>query len=517
MEFSEAVTCLCGEEWEAVRAGHATRRHEEILSALLPASRTAAGRMALGAAPGAIDALAAALADPLAYLQPIAALAVRLLRNLCARSTQNQQRAARAGVHDKVLDCIAARVADGRNRGGAESASLRRIQSKSHAADDPLDMLFFGFAVEFLCNFVTSNEANADLVWARAFPDLFFEILESGNKTLASAGAALLHNCIAITPERASDLVRIWSEPIGDRRSIAQYLVRKIHAAEGDGLDDDEEGDENAFDWAFMVIRRLVAGGLVEEVFDAVGPSLRSIVNHEQVSLSPYQMTLIGVLEAATSKAAESKESIHEFIIPEDSLLFFAKLQSVAWLQRDGSAFRLACNIVGSIILLNPVSMTPSPRMIEFKSQTTTSAVGALSNIFRKQNDPQTSSFTEDYSPAQVIGLRGAAVRLVGFAAEGDKDIQNLVRELGGLMPIISALSYEKDVTVNPYLREWAVIAVRSLCCGNQANADEIAKLELVDVQSNTAALKEAGLEAFIDPETGRPRVRVKSQTTDDE
>lgn len=529
MDFNSAVAHLCGEEWEATaRVG--TRLREDVLSALLPASRTEDGRLALGAAPGAIEAIARPLRDPLACLEPAGLLSARLLRNLCARSQPNQQRAAAAGAHLLVLECVRCRIeacnaiAAGGD-GGRVPAALRRIEGDEHegaVSGGRLRLPFFSAAVEFLCNFATCNPANANLVWDRAFPELFFEILECDNAAACAAGAALLHNCIAATPERASDVVRIWAEGDGrGRRSLAESLVRKLHGEE----EGDLGGAGESFSWAFMVIRRLVGAGLVENVFNVVGPPLREIARSVSPPVgdivdgggplfSPYQMTLLGVLEAAVDKSAESLGRAREtdLRIPDSSLQFFAQLMSVAWQVRDGTACRLAASIAGSLILLAP----DADSIDEMKQTAMSVAVDALvtlqlhthkGGVDITSSDGRETSGTD--AALSITGLRGAAVRFVAIAANDDREMQDLVRDMSGITPILSALSYEKDVTANPFLREWAVMAVRNLCLGNEENASVISSLELVDVQANEGMLNEAGLEAFMGSD-GRPRLRVK-------
>lgn len=522
MEFDVAVLQLCSEDWES-GARHSTRFHEDVLSALLPVSRTSEGRLALGATPGAIPAITSLLKDPLVYLERIGLLALRLLRNLCAKSSPNQQRAAQANAHRYVVDAIAHRLAtketilhDGTP--ARPSSAVRRIdESEEPPSSGKLNLPFFTVAVEFLCNFATSNPPNAELVWRLAFPDIFFNILDCQNRAAVSAGAALLHNCIAANPQRASDLVQIWTEASGQGRSIAELLVKKVHV-EGD-VDDDEDSDDNdesgtgasrdeVFTWSFMVIQRLVAAGLFENVFFTVGPSLNQITSESEYRFSPYQITLLRLLEAATSKGAEDGGR-GDFVVdvPAGSFSFLSDLMIMSWKIGDADTFVLVCNIAGSVILLS----MDSEDLAHFKVTSTTAAVTALSVLH--QQSQCNVNVNDDRPVIALEGVRVAAIRLIALACDRDRAIQDLVRRVNGIVPILSALSYESDTSKNPFLREWAIFAIRNLCCGNQEIADEIAKLELMDVQLNDQLLISAGLEAFIDQTTGRPRLRVKSES----
>lgn len=510
MEFNDAVAHLCSEEWES-GAKHGTRFHEDVLSALLPASRTAEGRFTLGAIPGAIEAVTSVLKDPLVYLERIGLLAVRLLRNLCANSLPNQQRAADAKASHYVLSAITHRVSEKAQL--LEDGTLARHSvavKRIHDGEEPrnstkLNLPFFTVAVEFLCNFATENSDNADLIWKQAYPETFFQILNCENRAAVSAGAALLHNCVAATPERASDLVQIWTEASGDGRSIAELLVKRLHNDDKNDKNESDSNEDEVFSWSFMVIQRLVAAGLVEDVFSVVGTPLPEIGTRDGSRFSPFQVTLLRILEAATSKAAEdSGRGEFQFAVPQVSLTFFSSLLIASWNVGDGEAFMMSCNIAGSVMLLS----TPSEDLSQFKIASTSTALSALSTLHRQA--PNNESERNSEQSNAYAGVKGAIIRLIGFACDRNRPVQDLVRRMNGIIPVLSALAYEKDVAMNPFLREWAVFAIRNLCYNNQEIADEIAKLELLDVQMNEDVLKAAGLEAFIDEATGRPHVRVK-------
>jgi hypothetical protein len=442
-------------------------------------------------------------------VQPVCMLSVRLLRNLCARSEQNQCRAAAVGAHEVVLRSIEALLVD-----KTQMASRVDDRKPSKPEDDDASTKgaevnpaakdihpFIATAVEFLCNFATGNAENADLIWKRAFPSTMFCILECSDPAVLSAGTALLHNCIAATPQRASDLVRVWNEVDGKGRCFAELLIRRLHADSGEL---ETQLDDETFSWSFMVIRRLVSVGLLREVFNAVGPPLEMIRSQGAVSVSPYQTTLLCVLDAATSKYAESdgRPESH-FDIPDSSMPFFTQLIVVAWAIRDGTTLRLAFSIAGSVILLMP----NFDFLRDFKLQCTTVAVNVSKDMHEQAHGVHSTEGDEWNS---IAGLRGAVVRLIALSCDRDREMQDLVRTSDGLVPVLSALSYEKDTSVNPFLREWAVIAVRNLCLGNPKNADVINRLELVDVQVNKEVLDRAGLEAFMDSSSGRPRLRVR-------
>ncbi|KAE8270841.1 hypothetical protein A4X09_0g1471 [Tilletia walkeri] len=86
--------------------------------------------------------------------------------------------------------------------------------------------------------------------------------------------------------------------------------------------------------------------------------------------------------------------------------------------------------------------------------------------------------------------LKRELVRLVGIVSfvearggsesdkEGVRDVQDYVRELGGLFVVLGMTQIDE---LNPYIREHAVFALRNLLAGNQTSQDLIAQLRKVE------------------------------------
>lgn len=513
LSFDSAVAHLCSDEWAPTGTHVATRQSDEVLRALLPASRTDEGRAALGAAPGAIEHLVCVLMDPLVFYEKLGELAVRVLRNICARSVPNQGRTAQCGAHDLVLDCIAKRFdfCDTEGAGG-ETAAVRRVELGDDEDHHRMRLPFFGFAVEFLVNFVTCNVDNAELVWRKAFPGTLEKLLECDNHAAASAAAALVHNCIAIVPDRMTDIVKIWSEADGAGKSLTRSLIQQMK-----NVGENPENVEK-FSWSFMIIRRLIGASLLENSFEALGPSLDRITS-SSTGFSDHQETFLQILEAASSKSAETpdtnEDDISEIVIPENSLGFFGDLFEAAMVKKNGDVLRTTGSIVGSVLLV----CQDSTKLDDLRLRSVKVAVKVLHALAGNENgvgDTAVRSSSDDTAKidniASLSGLRGAMIRTIAICCDLSKAAQDSVRKLQGIPIVLSALSYEKDSTKNPFLREWAILAVRNMTLGNEENAKEISSYELAGVQNDSELLEKTGLEAFMDEGTGRPRLRVKSK-----
>lgn len=500
LTYDDALAHLCSKTWATENVG--TRLHEDTLKALLPASRTEQGRIALGGVPNAIENITVVLNDPAIFYNDVGVLAVRLLRNLCARSPDNQKRAADAEVHLRVLDSIKTRLElfdKDMNADATRSAALRRVEESTLDGDHMrLRMPFFGFAVELLVNFVTCNPENADKVWKEAFPVIFGKLLECDNHAAASAAAALVHNCIAVLPERITDIVKIWGNSEGQGKSLTQSILAQVRPA-----DDESPEQFEKFSWAFLVIKRLVEADQFRQAFVALGPPLNQILTGADTDFSPDQETLVNVLEAAICKSAErpSQEVSSDVRVPEDSLPFLCELMEIARLKRNGTLLRLTLSISGSVIVM----CNESPKLTELKMTTTKVAVETLKMVAKQEKEGGRRP-----SSLESHGLRAGAIRAIALACDRYRAAQDHVRNLDGLVLVLGSLSYEKDPSVNPFLREWAIIAVRNLCLDNKENSEDISSYELQGVSQDEEFMERTGLEAYVDETSGQSRVRMR-------
>ena len=451
------------------------------------------------------------LRDPLVFHEQLGELAIRLLRNLCARSPANQFRAAECAAHQLIIDCIGKRFefcdAEG---AGCDALAVKRVEHQTDENHHRMRLPFFGFAVEFLVNFVTCNETNAELVWSLAFPDVLEKLLTCDNHAAASAAAALVHNCIAVVPSRMTDIVKIWSARQGPSKSLAQSLLHQLKT------ETTSDSKDERFSWSFMIIRRLIGASLLQSCLNTLGPSIEQILALSSESFSEDQDVLLKILDASASKSAEVGPEEDDFGIefPDDNLPFLGDMLEAAFLKRDGNRLKPLGSIVGSAVLIGD----DSSQLDDLRIRAVKVAIHVLQALASQgHNCASGNQGTEDditfSEEGMSIGLKGVMMRLIAVCCDLCKSAQDSVRNLQGLPFILNALSYEKDVSVNPFLREWAILAVRNLTLGNPDNAKEISSFELRGVQSDNEFLEKTGLEAFVDDETGKPRLRMRPQT----
>jgi hypothetical protein len=103
-------------------------------------------------------------------------------------------------------------------------------------------------------------------------------------------------------------------------------------------------------------------------------------------------------------------------------------------------------------------------------------------------------------------------VRLVGNAGYQSLANQSMVLELGGVPVLLSRFLHDPN---NPYIREWAIAAVRNLCEGNVRIQEAIASIEKdpSGVVTNQD-LEDIGMEVTVDPQTGKLRTMLPKSPT---
>lgn len=512
--FDSAVTQLCSAAWAPTGVHVGTEQTDIVLHALLPSTRHSEGRVALGASPGAVANLVSVLRDPLVFHERPGLLTIRILRNLCVRQPGNQSRAAEAGAHFVVLDAI----------NDAIIASKDDLATRSQPTR--LCTPFYGFAVEFLVNFVTGNPYNANLVWDHAFPRTLHALLISDNNAAAAAAAALVHNCVVAAEDLLPQVLSLFTDKNEDT-SLLNALISTVLLNESGTVADGS--DDEKFLWSLGLIRRLAKAGFLRDSLNALGPSIDMLQAEPSSMLSKSQRTLLHIIDAGAGKAAEGAYDDGDyFAVPSHALPFFTTLLQTMRAKGDSVSLRVAGSIVGSVVILcdnsalldelcvNAVICAVDVlQTLAARDAAGDGAAAAMAAIGNGTKDTIKLVSGKKASGTALVeevqGLKGTMVRLIAVCCDECNDAQEAVRKEGGIPFILNALAYERDVSVNPFLREWAVLAVRNLTHGNEENVREINSFEMLGLLQHNEVLDRAGLEAFMD-EKGRPRVRQKSK-----
>ncbi|KAF9904192.1 hypothetical protein EC991_002940 [Linnemannia zychae] len=99
------------------------------------------------------------------------------------------------------------------------------------------------------------------------------------------------------------------------------------------------------------------------------------------------------------------------------------------------------------------------------------------------------------------VGLKRDIVRLIGNLAYRSRHVQDRIRSCNGLIVMLSQCNIDD---ANPYLREYAILAMKNILTGNAENQALIEELQPIEAVDHPA-LQEARITSKLDAETGRP------------
>ncbi|GAQ85150.1 hypothetical protein KFL_002210150 [Klebsormidium nitens] len=129
---------------------------------------------------------------------------------------------------------------------------------------------------------------------------------------------------------------------------------------------------------------------------------------------------------------------------------------------------------------------------------------GQAPPVAESKPGPSSSSVPGQFpNHSPYLGYRRDVVAVLANAAHRNPRVQNAVRVGGGLLLVLQQCVVDES---SPYLREWALFAVRNLCEGNERNQNEIAGLE-VRGGANTAETEAMGYRVEVDTKSGRPKL----------
>jgi hypothetical protein len=126
----------------------------------------------------------------------------------------------------------------------------------------------------------------------------------------------------------------------------------------------------------------------------------------------------------------------------------------------------------------------------------------------RSPDDRAAPQATEDTGMPFLV----QAVRLVANAAYRHTGVQDTVRESGGLHAVLSHSGYD---VANPLIREWAILAIRNLCEGNERNQAAIAELNVQGVANERELRQTLGVETTV--VDGKVKVTRQKPTNSEE
>ncbi|KAJ2817108.1 Ataxin-10 [Coemansia sp. 'formosensis'] len=104
-------------------------------------------------------------------------------------------------------------------------------------------------------------------------------------------------------------------------------------------------------------------------------------------------------------------------------------------------------------------------------------------------------------------------IRIIGNIGYKNAVAQDLARELGGLSLVLDNMKIDDN---HPFIKEYAVVALKTLLDNNHANQEFVREMNVLEAAQNPELAK-AGLQAFVTDEGQVSVKRVAPETTANE
>ncbi|ESQ55377.1 hypothetical protein EUTSA_v10025092mg [Eutrema salsugineum] len=449
---------------------------EQCLQFLLESSKTDSGRSDLASKAVLPSIIRLLQLLPYPSSRHYLILTLKVLRNLCAGETWNQ---------DAFVDHDGSVV----------------VSDLLGSAIEDFETLRFGLQV--LANVLVLGQKRQRNVWLRFFPERFLAIAKVRRRETCDPLCMILYACFDGSSEIASQLCSNQGLDI---------VTEALRTSSSVGSVDDY--------WLKVLVSRLcVEGDCFPDLFSKLYRT--DIVQGNETFTSEHAFLLRMVSDIAN-------ERLKQVTIPKDTTHFIMGLfkQSIGvfdFVLGEKSELPTGSTVIDvmgySLVIIRDTCAGGS--LEELKSDTNGSGdtvelllssglIELLLDLLRKLEPPTTikkalkqSPSSSSSKPCPYRGFRRDIVSVIGNCAYRRKDVQDEIRERDGLFLMLQQCVTDDE---NSFLREWGLWCVRNLLEGNQENQKVVAELEMqgsVDVPQ----LREIGLRVEIDPVTARPKL----------
>ncbi|KAJ2906110.1 hypothetical protein GGI21_004085 [Coemansia aciculifera] len=343
-----------------------------------------------------------------------------------------------------------------------------------------------------------------------AIDTVFWYLLASVNGQTNMAGLVLLLNCLKDSAEATSLLCS----------TEAGRLVAS-HIGELFGEDENDESDTKAM--LYTILSQIIDCGKLDQLLGG-DLSLRAyglvdalaVYCNEHSSTADYQKVvsrdLIAALTLLLSKSHAVLVHVWEdtaaVYMPEDDIHGNVDMDDIMAAHRCLGA---TISALGSIT--TEASAEVSDWILECK---TLHQVIALLGLLSKHL-PRIERANERQSAPQVGGLDAGdtssikhlfmlkcdLIRIIGNIGHKSAAAQDLARELDGLSLVLDHMKIDDN---HPFIKEYAVVALKGLLSNNRANQDFLRDMNVVDSVKDPKLAK-AGIQAVI---TNEGQVSIK-------
>ncbi|KAI8636280.1 spinocerebellar ataxia type 10 protein domain-containing protein [Parasitella parasitica] len=330
--------------------------------------------------------------------------------------------------------------------------------------------------VQAICNMITKNATAIDFMWKIWMSNekrgsVWSLMLSKSDSNLIMSTLVLVINCIRGSKERCDLLV---SKQIG-RDVIAAILgdMERLH-----GIEDDKN-----FELGYEVVSELITFGHFNELYQSVDDL------SDKHPVSDHQVILLKLLDSKIH-APKQPETFPVFIKHAELSLLATQLsvvgkealQVIVTAKENGSHLQpdQISNVYTAVVLLlqivNSLFVLDEDQRQGVKSllleldvlPLVTDMLGHLEAI-------KAPSLPSHEDPQAGFGfVKRECVRLMGAMCYKDRSMQDKIRGLGGIPLVLCQFRIDDS---NPYIREYATVALRNILEHNPENQKLIEEL----------------------------------------
>lgn len=376
----------------------------------------------------------------------------RAQRNACVQSTGNQCLLRDLGFIDVSLKL------------------LKYLQTKE-SQDGVLESLRCG--IQFFGNIAVGNQKCKDDIWRLCIPDHLLQLLSGEDEKTVTYTAMVMHTCL--------DEAKV--ETMAQAQNISLALkVMELCRTQPD------------IDWTVLIATQhfLKSAVLVESLYTRMN-------HHDRVTLLELLLAQMreedadcGVPPAVASFLASSFQngcsavlslatgSVSCNEVVQEALTVISLLDVLCEMTSDHREFMFLQDHPD--LLVNTTDLLAQVHVIGKSSK----------NIFSASQNFTSFSGEAGSSPhSPVISFKAHLIRLIGNLCHNNTCNQNKFRELEGIPLILDNCTIDSN---NPFIKQWAIFAIRNLLENNYENQELVASLEKRG-SADYSALRELGFQ----------------------
>ncbi|EGG15188.1 ataxin-10 [Cavenderia fasciculata] len=450
--------------------------------------------------------------------QKICLLTVRLLRNLCAFSPDNQY---------LVLT--------------SQPDLLNWLYL--HLKTSPIQSIAIAIS-QLLVNSIVSNQSTQSLIWNHWFKsNQLLEIITISKESTIGGILMLIYNCLLNNKSRIVELVD---------NQVGIELIKKIILLADQYNDDVSDSHNQIFHWIYLLIRLLIRENTLPTIFKSFGsenyknttiplkditqhPIFKGVLNDNYNSPSIQEMDddeeddgllekslgdgsgrtnqdqvrLLNLLDSLLVKERNiynyiQKDSIMDlecclFLLKELIVLYNMDFKKKALPKFNNQSTVLNENDFDSIYfiikILANITCYTDEMLALVDGKTTVPGVGDDLNTALAKNGLialcvgtlHTTADTVPHDPRKPVdqdkkhemGFKKEIIRILGNVAYLNEPNQHEIRELGGIQLILNNCRIDPN---NPYIKEWGVFAIRNIMENNEKNQQLVQDLKMQGV-----------------------------------